>query len=166
MSLGALVTGLGRALVSWGLGGGSEDDATAAPLFLALPTARPLYSLSLPVASSLYTITITRPMARLHVGDTALLDPIYIRDRTDTLTDPATFTVTVLPPSGTPFSLVYGTAPTTGDGDAVIRRAAGTYAVQIEVTSARGVGLYRGTVATTSGRSAEPFEFRVLPLGV
>lgn len=102
----------------------------------------------------------------LHVGDTALLDPIYVRDRTGALTDPATLTVSVLPPSGTSFSLVYGTAPTTGDGDAVIRRAAGTYAVQIAITAARGVGLYRYTVTTTSGRAAEPGQFRVLPLDV
>jgi hypothetical protein len=166
VSLGALITGLGRALVSWGLGG--SDDAAAVDTgtvaFITLPAARPLYSVTLPAAAPLYTITLPRIMGILNIGDTALLDQILIKDHLGALVDPATFTVNVTQPSGVVFSLVYGTAATSGVSDAVIRNSAGNYSVQIEITPARGVGLYRYDVVTTGARAAEDGTFKVFPL--
>lgn len=135
-----------------------DDDR---PGFITLPRAGTLYELALPAVTYLYRITLTRPMGRLHVGDTALISGITVTDRDGARVDPATLTVLVLTPSGTETELVYGTAPTTGAGDAVIRTAEGTFDVQIEITEERGAGIYEYTVATTGARAAEPGSFKV-----
>jgi hypothetical protein len=136
-------------------------DGSDEPGFISLPRAGALYEIALPAVASLYTITIARPMARLHIGDTALIEGITVRDSDGALVDPTTLTVLVLTPNGTEVELVYGTAPTSGDADAIIRTAAGTFDVQIEITEERGAGVYRYTVVTTGARAAEPGTFTV-----
>ncbi|WP_437310028.1 hypothetical protein [Sorangium sp. So ce388] len=131
------------------------------PAFLTLPRAGALYELALPAVGSLYAITLTRPMARLHIGDTALIAGITIRDRDGDLVDPSSLTVHIRTPLGVAEELVYGVAPTSGSGDAVIRTAAGTFDLQIEITEVRGAGMYEYTVVTTGARAAEPGSFKV-----
>jgi hypothetical protein len=164
VSLGALITGLGHGLVSWGLGG--EDGVVASdefPATIRIPSARPLFSIRVPSAQPLFTIRIPMPQNRLHIGDTLYLRGLEIVDnRTDELADPDTMTVRVHCPSGVTFDLVYGTAPTSGAEDAIIRDAEGTYTVQVAITAARGTGLYEFSIVTTGARAAEPGEFRVL----
>jgi hypothetical protein len=166
VSLGALVTGLGHGAVSWGLGGGDGEDAPVAdfPATIRIPAAASLFSVRIPCAQSLFTITIPMSTTRLHIGDTLYLPGIEIRDaRTGELADPDTLTVVVDPPVGAKFSLVYGTAPDDGAEDAIIRTAAGTFTVQVAITSARGVGPYEFSIVTTGARAAEDGSFRVLP---
>jgi hypothetical protein len=104
---------------------------------------------------------------RLHIGDTNEIVGIETRRRsTDALVDPTTFTCLVLPPSGASFSLVWGMAPSSGTGDAVIRTAVGTFTIQIALTTERGVGLYRYTIVTTGAVAAEPGAFRVEPRAI
>lgn len=164
MSLGALITGLGHGLVSWGLGG--EDGGTASvefPATIRVPVAQSLFSIRIPVAQPLFAIRIPMPQNRLHIGDTLYLRGIEIVDmRTNELADPDTMTVTVSCPSGLKFDLAYGTVPTSGNVDAIIRTAAGTYTIQVAITPERGTGLYEFSIVTTGARAAEPGEFRVL----
>jgi hypothetical protein len=131
------------------------------PGFITLPRAGTLYELALPAVASLYVITLARPMFRLHIGDTAVLTGVTIRDAAGDLVDPATLTILILSPLGVEVELVYGTAPTSGSGDAVIRTAEGTFTVQIEITDERGAGVYRYTVVTTGARAAETGTFTV-----
>jgi hypothetical protein len=135
-----------------------EDDE---PAFLTLPRAGALYELALPAVASTHTITLTRPMARLHIGDTAVIPGITVRTRAGEFVDPSSLTVSVRTPLGDSFDLVYGVAPTSGDGDAVIRTGEGTFDVQVEITEERGAGVYEYTVVTTGARAAEPGSFKV-----
>lgn len=163
MSLLGRAVRLGHTIVSWGLGGRSERDNSIATIQRPAPVVA--YSIEIPSAVPAYTISIPSvilPHAnKIHVGDTVVIRPIIVRDIDDVIVDPDSFTVLVKPDNATSFSLVWGTAPSTGNADAVIRTAVGTFTVQIEITTARGAGTYAYTVVTTGAVAAEPGIFTV-----
>lgn len=141
MSLGTILTGLGRAIVSWGYGGGDDVLASEFPARIRIPATT----------------------TRWHVGDTVTLEGVLVKNIAGTLVDPVSFTLIVQPEVGDRFTLVWGTALEEGPGDAIIHTATGTFTVQIEITPERGTGLYEFSVVTTGARAAEDGSFRVLP---
>lgn len=140
MSLGGIVTGLGWAIVTRGLGGGQTGTDTDCAATIRIPAAP----------------------GRWHIGDTVALEDVLVRDLDDELVDPATLTVIVRPENSSRFTLVYGSAATSGGGDAIVRTATGTFTIQIAITQARGTGLYQFSIVTTGARAAEDGQFRVL----
>ncbi|MGK3981261.1 hypothetical protein WMF38_57220 [Sorangium sp. So ce118] len=139
MSIGTIVTGLGRAIVSWGFGGG--DSSNDFPARIRIPALND----------------------RFHIGDTVPLEGILVKNLAGVLVEPVSFTVVVQPEVGSKFSLVWGSVPEDGAGDAIVQTATGTFTVQIEVTAERGTGLYEFAIVTTGARAAEDGSFRVLP---
>lgn len=141
MSIGTIVTGLGRAIVSWGYGGGDDVLASEFPARIRIPALTD----------------------RFHIGDTVALEGVLVKNLAGTLVDPVSLTVIVQPEASDRFTLVWGTALAEGPGDAIIKTATGTFTVQIEITQARGTGLYELAIVTTGARAAEDGQFRVLP---
>ena len=141
MSLGTILTGLGRAIVSWGFGGGEDVLASEFPARIRIPALTD----------------------RFHVGDTVTLQSVLVKNLSGTLVDPVSFTVIVQPESSDRFTLVWGSTLEEGSGDAIVNTATGTFTVQIEITAERGTGLYEFSIVTTGARAAEDGSFRVLP---
>lgn len=141
MSIGTIITGLGRAIVSWGLGGGDDVLAAEFPARIRIPALND----------------------RFHVGDTVPLVGVLVKNLGGTLVDPVSFAVIVQPAVGERFTLAWGTALEEGAGDVIVNTATGTFTVQIEITEERGTGLYEFSIVTTGARAAEDGQFRVLP---
>lgn len=169
MSLGAIITGLGRALVSWGLGGGPEAETQSGPGAITLPRVAALCKITLPRASALCTITLPKVIManRLNIGDIARIGtadaPIIIRDEDGDVADPETLMVRIKTPLGQRVELTYGETAEV-DGDEVIRFAEGHYGLRIAITGDRGVGPYGYTVVTTGVVAAEGDTFTVSEL--
>jgi hypothetical protein len=168
VSLGALITGLGHGLVSWGLGGGEgaeQDEAEPGTIEFVGPAA-PTNTITLAgAAAPLCTIRLVGTMSRINPGDIARLPTIEIRNEEGALADPTTLTIRVKTPLGGTFELVYGTAPTSGP-DSVSRTSAGVYVARVRITEERGVGPYGyAVIATGNVEAAEggPFTVYALP---
>jgi hypothetical protein len=168
VSVGAIVTGLGRAIVSWGFGGGAGDSSSAGPGYLRIPRAAPLCTIVIP------RVTLM-PSNRLHIGDVAAIgrvasdafptaSPILTYDSAGALADPDSLVVRVQTELGVTFSLTYGVTPGVEGGDAVIRYGVGMYGVRIRITEERGTGVYGITIVTDGNEAAEPTTFTVATL--
>jgi hypothetical protein len=118
VSVGTILTGLGRAIVSWGLGGGDDALAAEFPARIRIPALN----------------------TRFHIGDTVSLEGVLVKTLGGTLVDPVSFAVIVQPAVGELFTLVWGTALEEGAGDVVVitaERGTGLYEYSIVTTGAR-----------------------------
>jgi hypothetical protein len=177
VSLGALLTGVGRALVSWGLGGGGEDDAAAAdvparlvvrewvPLYeITTSSVEPLYTIAASTVEPLYRIEVF-PVHQIKVGATATVRRFEVRSSvTGELVDFDECTVTVDPEKSDQFALEYGTAPTDGNIDAIVRISEGRYRLQLDITEERGSGTWKYKIVTTGAKAVIDGSFEVFDL--
>jgi hypothetical protein len=133
----SIITGIGYALVSWGLGGGSGSVDEPATIHV-------------------------REFGKVKIGGVAVSPRVEFRSAlSGALIDPTGIVVRVRSPAGDDFEIEYLVSPTNGSGDAIIRDAEGKYSLQIDATEARGVGKYRYVITSTGAKAVDDGEFEV-----